>query len=70
VNTQVPSGVQFRVCNPFVRAADLGDTRVVRLCEVAQSEEYRRAVAAVPGYDAAGSGDIRYDRDETLRPAG
>jgi putative molybdopterin biosynthesis protein len=54
----------------LVRAADLGDARVVRLCEVAQSEEYRRAVAAVPGYDAAGSGDIRYDRDESLRPAG
>ena len=44
-----------------VRAADLGDPRVVRLCEVAQRPAYRRALAMVLGYDATGAGDIRYD---------
>ncbi|MDP2309103.1 MAG: helix-turn-helix transcriptional regulator [Pseudomonadota bacterium] len=44
-----------------VRAADLGDPRVVRLCEVAQRATYRSALATVPGYDATGAGDIRYD---------
>lgn len=44
-----------------VRASDLGDPRVVRLCEVAQRAAYRAALATVPGYDAAGAGDIRYD---------
>jgi excisionase family DNA binding protein len=45
----------------LVRARDLGDPRVVRLCEVAQSEAFRRDAAAISGYDAAGAGDIRYD---------
>jgi putative molybdopterin biosynthesis protein len=45
----------------LVRARDLGDPRVVRLCEVAQSPRYRSAVEAIPGYDAAGAGDVRYD---------
>ena len=45
----------------IVRARDLGDPRVVRLCEVAQSDEFRAEVAGVPGYDVAGAGDIRYD---------
>jgi excisionase family DNA binding protein len=45
----------------IVRARDLGDARVVRLCEVAQSAEFRAEVGRVAGYDAAGSGDIRYD---------
>ncbi|MES2644410.1 MAG: helix-turn-helix transcriptional regulator [Myxococcota bacterium] len=44
-----------------VRAADLGDPRVVRLCEVAQRASYRSALATVRGYDATGAGDIRYD---------
>jgi hypothetical protein len=34
---------------------------VVRLCEVAQSDEFRAEVGSVPGYDVAGAGDIRYD---------
>jgi excisionase family DNA binding protein len=46
-----------------VRAADLGDPRVVRMCEVAQSPAYRRELGAVPGYDADGAGAIRYDAD-------
>jgi putative molybdopterin biosynthesis protein len=45
----------------IVKARDLGDPRVVRLCEVAQGERFRREVGAVPGYDVAGAGDIRYD---------
>jgi molybdate-binding protein len=45
----------------LIRAADLGDPRVVRLCEVAQSEGYQRSLAGVPGYDLTGIGDIRYD---------
>jgi excisionase family DNA binding protein len=45
----------------IVKARDLGDARVVRLCEVAQSKAFRAEAGAIPGYDAAGSGDIRYD---------
>jgi putative molybdopterin biosynthesis protein len=45
----------------IVNASDLGDPRVVRLCEVAQGEDFRTALAAVRGYDAADAGDIRYD---------
>jgi excisionase family DNA binding protein len=45
----------------LLRAQDLGRGPSVRLCEVAQSTSYRSAVAAVPGYDASGSGDIKYD---------
>jgi excisionase family DNA binding protein len=45
----------------IVRARDLGDPRVVRLCEVAQSPEFRAEVGAIAGYDVAGAGDIRYD---------
>jgi excisionase family DNA binding protein len=45
----------------IVRARDLGDPRVVRLCETAQGKEFRAEVGAVPGYDIAGAGDIRYD---------
>lgn len=45
----------------IVKARDLGDARVVRLCEVAQSEAFRSEVGAIPGYDTSGSGDIRYD---------
>lgn len=45
----------------IVKARDLGDPRVVRLCEIAQSRAFRAEVGALAGYDAAGSGDIRYD---------
>jgi excisionase family DNA binding protein len=45
----------------IVKARDLGDARVVRLCEVAQGKAFRAEAGAIPGYDAAGSGDIRYD---------
>lgn len=45
----------------IVKARDLGDPRVVRLCEVAQGAGYREQAGAVPGYDVAGSGDVRYD---------
>ncbi len=45
----------------IVRARDLGDRRVVRLCETAQGKAFREEVGAVAGYDVAGAGDIRYD---------
>ena len=45
----------------IVKARDLGDLRVVRLCEVAQGRGYREEIAGILGYDAAGAGDIRYD---------
>jgi len=45
----------------LVRAAELGDPCVVRLCEAAQSGRYRDALATVPGYDPAEAGVIRYD---------
>jgi len=45
----------------IVQARDLGDPRVVRLCEVAQGRGFREEVGAVAGYDPAGAGDIRYD---------
>jgi molybdate-binding protein len=45
----------------IVKARDLGDPRVVRLCEVAQGKPFRAAISALPGYDPAGAGDIRYD---------
>jgi putative molybdopterin biosynthesis protein len=45
----------------IVKARDLGDPRAVRLCEVAQSPDFRAEVGAIAGYDLAGAGDIRYD---------
>jgi len=45
----------------IVKARDLGDARVVRLCEVAQGKPFHAEVGAIPGYDTAGAGDIRYD---------
>jgi putative molybdopterin biosynthesis protein len=45
----------------IVKACDLGDARVVRLCELAQGESFRSEVGRIPGYDAQGAGDIRYD---------
>jgi molybdate-binding protein len=45
----------------LVRARDLGDPRVVKACEVAQAAAFRAEAGEVPGYDAAGAGEIRYD---------
>lgn len=45
----------------IVKARDLGDARVVRLCEVAQGKPFRTEVGSIPGYDTTGAGDIRYD---------
>ena len=45
----------------IVKARDLGDPRVVRICEVAQGQRFRETVEAEAGYDARGAGDIRYD---------
>lgn len=46
-----------------LRAVDLGHPEIVRLCEIAQGAAFRRELAAVPGYDATGCGDIRYGND-------
>jgi putative molybdopterin biosynthesis protein len=45
----------------ILQARDLGDPRVVRLCEVAQGKAFREAARVVAGYDPTGAGDIRYD---------
>ncbi len=45
----------------LVKARDLGDARVVRVCEVAQGAAFRSEVGAIVGYDVEGAGDIRYD---------
>lgn len=45
----------------LVHARDLGAAAVVRVCEVTQSERFRDEVAAIPGYDPTGAGDVRYD---------
>jgi excisionase family DNA binding protein len=45
----------------LVRARDLGDRNVVRVCEVAQGEQFRSEAGATPGYDPTGAGDIKYD---------
>jgi excisionase family DNA binding protein len=45
----------------LVRASLLGDPRVVRLCEVAQSQDFRREMAAVVGYRTRQTGAISYE---------
>jgi excisionase family DNA binding protein len=45
----------------LVKARDLGDARVVALCEVAQGAAYLHAVGEIAGCDAGGAGEIRYD---------
>ncbi len=45
----------------LVRARDLGDPAVVRVCEVAQSGRFRGEIATIAGYDSTGSGEIKYD---------
>ncbi len=45
----------------IIQARDLGDQRVVRLCEVAQGRPFHAEVGAIPGYRVEGAGDIRYD---------
>jgi hypothetical protein len=50
-----------------VLAERLGHPLVTRVCEAAQSDAFRRALGAVPGYDPTGAGDIRYDPDPPAR---
>jgi excisionase family DNA binding protein len=45
----------------LVRASLLGDPRIVRLCEMAQSTEFRREVGAVHGYRTRQTGAISYE---------
>ncbi len=44
----------------MVRAADLGRSEIVRLCETAQSRGFRRALAEVSGYEARHTGSLRF----------
>lgn len=44
----------------IVRASELGDPRIVRLCEVAQSASFRREVGGVCGYQVRSTGSIIY----------
>ncbi|MFO0592649.1 MAG: substrate-binding domain-containing protein [Polyangiaceae bacterium] len=44
-----------------LRAESLGLPDVVALCEVAQSQAFRDALSAIPGYDPSAAGEIRYD---------
>jgi putative molybdopterin biosynthesis protein len=41
-----------------LRAADLGEPAVARLCEAAQSRAFREDLGSVEGYDAAGAGEV------------
>jgi putative molybdopterin biosynthesis protein len=45
----------------LIKAKFLGDPRVVRLCEVAQSKKFQEQLRKVSGYNASHAGDIRYD---------
>ncbi len=49
-------------------AGELGNPIVTRLCEIAQTRQFRDALAEVPGYDVSHTGDIRYD-PEPASPA-
>jgi molybdate-binding protein len=42
-----------------LRAEDLGDPRVVALCEIAQSATYRKKLRGGFGYDPRKAGEIR-----------
>jgi excisionase family DNA binding protein len=67
-------GLEFRALASesyglLVRATDLGDPLVVRVCEAAQSSTLRTALAEIPGYDPTDIGSIRYDIDDAEHPA-
>lgn len=42
------------------RADSLGNPSLIRCWQVLQSEAFREAIRSLPGYDAEGSGEIRY----------
>jgi len=45
----------------LVRAREMGHPAVVMACQVAQGSAFRAEVSAIPGYDATGAGDVKYD---------
>lgn len=53
----------------LVPASQLGDPRVVRLCEIAQSPAFRRTVEMIAGYDARHAGVIRFKTPGRKRSA-
>jgi putative molybdopterin biosynthesis protein len=54
----------------LVPARLLGDPGVIRLCQVAQSAEFRREIAAVRGYEARQTGTISYEPPKLHRRGG
>lgn len=67
-------GLEFRAIASesyglLVRATQLGDPLVVRVCETAQSAAFRAALAEIPGYDLRDIGTIRYDIGDPDHPA-
>lgn len=67
-------GLEFRVIASesyglLVRATQLGDPLVVRVCEAAQSSTLRAVLAQIPGYDLGDIGSIRYDIDDAAHSA-
>jgi molybdate-binding protein len=53
-----------------IRASLLGDPRVVRLCEMAQSPDFRREVGSVAGYRTPQTGSISYQPPARAVPVG
>jgi molybdate-binding protein len=51
----------------LVRARLLGDPRIVQMCETLQTAEFRRALAAVRGYEARLTGTISYGPPRSTR---
>jgi putative molybdopterin biosynthesis protein len=45
----------------LLKAKNLGDSRVIKLCEVAQGKRFKEQLQKVAGYQGNNAGDIRYD---------
>ena len=45
----------------LLKAKNLGDPRVIKLCEIAQGKRLREQLQKVAGYHSSSAGDIRYD---------
>jgi putative molybdopterin biosynthesis protein len=48
----------------MIRARDLGDPVIARLCEVAQAQLFRNRLTAIAGYGVSRTGDVRFVRAE------
>jgi molybdate-binding protein len=54
----------------LVKASLLGDPRIIRICQTAQTAEFRREIASVRGYEARLTGTISYEPPKPPRSAG